>query len=102
MRCRAIESSSLGSAGEAPTLTWRANQAESATWKRARSLLNCMASGGPTEASHLIETDVKSLSAAWKATLKVNCPLCSEVHNISVREAYINGALEEATKRLRA
>ena len=23
-----------------------------------------------------IETDVKSLSAAWKATLKLNCPLC--------------------------
>ena len=49
-----------------------------------------------------IETDVKSLSAAWKATLKLNCPLCGEVHNISVREAYLNGALEDATNWLRA
>jgi hypothetical protein len=49
-----------------------------------------------------IETDVQSLSAAWKATLKVNCPVCGEVHDISVREAFINGALDDATKRLRA
>jgi hypothetical protein len=27
-----------------------------------------------------IETDVQSLSAAWKATLKVNCPCCGEEH----------------------
>jgi hypothetical protein len=32
--------------------------------------------------------DTQSLQAAWKATLKV----CSEVHQISVRETYINGA----------
>jgi hypothetical protein len=49
-----------------------------------------------------IETDVQSLSATWKATLKVNCPLCGEVHHISVRQAYINGAPEDSTKRLRA
>jgi hypothetical protein len=40
-----------------------------------------------------IETDVQSLSASWKAALKVNCPHCGEVHEISVRETYINGAL---------
>lgn len=39
-----------------------------------------------------IETDTQSLQAAWKATLKVKCPHCSEVHQISVRETYINGA----------
>ena len=38
------------------------------------------------------ETDTQSLQAAWKATLKVKCPHCSEVHQISVRETYINGA----------
>jgi len=27
-----------------------------------------------------IETDVQSLQAAWKATLKVKCPHCGEVH----------------------
>ena len=39
-----------------------------------------------------IETDVQSLRAAWKATLNVKCPHCREVHEISVRETYINGA----------
>ncbi len=42
-----------------------------------------------------IETDVQSLRAAWKATLKVKCPHCGEVHEISVRETYINGALKQ-------
>jgi hypothetical protein len=41
-----------------------------------------------------IETDVQSLSASWKAALKVICPHCGEVHEISVRETYINGALD--------
>jgi hypothetical protein len=48
-----------------------------------------------------IETDVQSLSASWKAALKVNCPHCGEVHEISVRETYINGALSDAVDRLR-
>jgi hypothetical protein len=39
-----------------------------------------------------IETDVQSLRAAWKARLNVKCPHCGEVHEISVRETYINGA----------
>jgi transposase-like protein len=48
---------------------------------------------GPTG----IETDAQSLQAAWKATLKINCPYCGETHQISVRETYINGALNDAT-----
>jgi hypothetical protein len=52
-------------------------------------------------ASTGIETDVQSLSASWKVTLKVNCPHCGEVHEISVSETYINGALSDATDRLR-
>jgi phage FluMu protein Com len=47
-----------------------------------------------------IETDVQSLSASWKATLKVNCPHCGEVHEISVRETYINGALNDAADQV--
>lgn len=36
-----------------------------------------------------VETDPKSLAAAWKKVLKVECPHCGEVHAISVRQAYI-------------
>ena len=48
-----------------------------------------------------IETGVQSLQAAWKATLKVKYPHCGEVHEISVRETYINAALQDATDRFR-
>jgi hypothetical protein len=44
-----------------------------------------------------IETDAQSLSASWRATLKVNCPCCGEVHEISVSETYINGVLQDAS-----
>jgi hypothetical protein len=47
-----------------------------------------------------IETDVRSLSASWGATLKVACPHCGGLHEISVRETYISGALDDAAKRL--
>jgi hypothetical protein len=47
-----------------------------------------------------IQTDAQSLSASWKAMLKVNCPHCGKVHQISVRETYIEGALD-AVHRLR-
>jgi hypothetical protein len=40
---------------------------------------------------------VQSLSASWKAMLKVNCPHCGQVHEISVRETYIDSALQDAT-----
>jgi hypothetical protein len=43
-----------------------------------------------------IETDVQSLRGAWKATLEVKCPHCGEMHDISVRETSINGALRDA------
>jgi hypothetical protein len=49
-----------------------------------------------------IETDVQSLQAAWKATLKVKCPHCGEVHDVSVRNTYIDGALLDATGRFRS
>ena len=43
-----------------------------------------------------VETDVQSLQAAWKATLKIKCPHCGEMHEISIRETYINGVLQDA------
>ena len=46
-----------------------------------------------------IETDVLSLRASWKATLRMNRPHCGEVHEISVRETFINGALRDAADR---
>jgi hypothetical protein len=52
-------------------------------------------------ASTGIETDVQSLRAAWKTNLRINCALCGEVHEISIRETFINGALHEAADRLR-
>jgi hypothetical protein len=48
-----------------------------------------------------IETDVQSLGAAWRTTVKVTCPHCSEVHEISVRDTYLAGALFDAADRLR-
>jgi hypothetical protein len=52
------------------------------------------------QASTGIGTDVQSLRAAWEAILNVNCPLCGGVHEISIRETYINGAIEDAADRL--
>jgi hypothetical protein len=43
-----------------------------------------------------IETDVQSLRAAWSKTLKVQCPHCGETHEFSVRETYIEAALDGA------
>jgi len=48
-----------------------------------------------------IKTDVQSLRAAWSKRLKVHCSLCGKVHEISVRETYIEGALHDAADRLR-
>jgi hypothetical protein len=48
-----------------------------------------------------IKTDPQSLGAAWKATLKVTCPHCGNMHEISVRETYLNGAISDAADRLR-
>jgi phage FluMu protein Com len=38
---------------------------------------------------------VQSLQTSWKATLKVKCPHCGEVHQISVRKTYVNSMLDE-------
>ena len=51
------------------------------------------------QASTGIETDVQSLQAAWKAMVKVKCPHCGEIHEMSVRETYINGASQDAVGR---
>ena len=47
-----------------------------------------------------VETDAQSLRASWKATLKVDCPCCGAVHEVSVREAYIASAIHAAIDRL--
>jgi hypothetical protein len=47
-----------------------------------------------------IETDVKSLRAAWSEKLKVLCSLCGEMHEMSVREVFVESALHDATDRL--
>jgi hypothetical protein len=46
-----------------------------------------------------IKTNVQSLRASWRSTVKVDCPHCGQVHKISVRETYINGALHDAVDR---
>ena len=35
-------------------------------------------------------------SSRWKATLKIKCAHCGEIHQI-VRETYIDGVLKDAT-----
>jgi hypothetical protein len=47
-----------------------------------------------------INTDVQSLHAAWRAMLTVRCPHCGEMNEISVRETYIDGVLQEAIAQL--
>jgi len=52
-------------------------------------------------ASTGVETDVQSLRASWTSTLKIDCPQCGKVHEISVRDTYINAALDDAANSLR-
>ena len=47
-----------------------------------------------------IETDAKSLQAAWTGMMKVDCPHCHEVHDISVRDTYIEIVAKEDSDRL--
>jgi hypothetical protein len=47
-----------------------------------------------------VETDAQSLRASWKTTLKVDCPYCGAVHEIAVREAYLDSAIHAVTDRL--
>ena len=44
-----------------------------------------------------VEIDPKSLAAAWKRTLKVQCPHCGEMHQVTVRDAYIAFAIQDGT-----
>jgi hypothetical protein len=44
-----------------------------------------------------IKTDVASLRANWSEKLKIDCSLCGEVHEVSVREIFVDSALREAT-----
>jgi hypothetical protein len=40
-----------------------------------------------------VETDARSLAAAWRSALRLNCPHCNEVHEIRVREAYLHDVM---------
>jgi hypothetical protein len=77
-------------------------------WSRSRLLEERSEQDGLTifhlSETHLraptgIETDVQSLQAAWKAMMKVKCPHCGEIHEMSVRETYINGVSQDAVGR---
>ena len=46
------------------------------------------------KASTGVEMDVQSLRQYWKLTLKLDCPHCDEVHDVRVREAYLDSAVE--------
>ena len=48
-----------------------------------------------------IETDVKSLRASWSKKLKVNCPLCGKMHELSVRETYTDAIIRDAIEAFR-
>src|SRR5262245_14512170 len=52
-------------------------------------------------ASTGIETTVQSLRECWKATVRVDCPHCGQQHEISVRETYVDAALDDAAAGLR-
>jgi hypothetical protein len=43
-----------------------------------------------------VETDVQSLRVAWSKTLKLQCPRCGETHEILVRDAYVESALDDS------
>jgi hypothetical protein len=63
--------------------------------RRAKLLFTCPKTH--QQASTGIGTDVESLRGAWSRTLKVKCPHCGEEHKISVRETFINSALDAET-----
>ena len=41
-----------------------------------------------------VEADARTLRASWKSRLLVKCPSCGGLHEISVRDAYLNGAVD--------
>jgi hypothetical protein len=46
---------------------------------------------GPTG----IETDLPTLQKSWSERLNINCQHCGEVHETSVRELYVDTALDD-------
>jgi hypothetical protein len=87
---------------------WRGDRITCVRWPADSTTLFCIVWPSPT--GHCARrrwlrdlsrsTDAQSLRASWKATLKVDCPYCGAVHEISVREAYIDSAIHAATDRL--
>jgi hypothetical protein len=41
-----------------------------------------------------VEMDVPGLRAHWNSTLRLDCPHCRDVHDVSVRQVYMDAALE--------
>jgi hypothetical protein len=41
-----------------------------------------------------VEMDVPGLRAHWNSTLRLDCPHCRDVHDIAVREVYMDAALD--------
>ena len=43
-----------------------------------------------------LRTDVQSLQAVWNKVIQVKCPHCGKCHHeVSVREAFVQGALND-------
>src|SRR5262245_6236234 len=57
----------------------------------ARLLFTCPNTS--RKASTGVEMDVQGLRQYWKLTLKLDCPHCNEVHDVCVREAYLDSAV---------
>jgi hypothetical protein len=53
------------------------------------------------QATTSIDGEVENLRAVWSTSIKVSCPHCGAEHRISVRETFVDGALQDATGRLR-
>ena len=58
----------------------------------ARLLFTCPNTS--RKASTGVEMDVQGLRQYWKLTLKLDCPHCNQVHDVCVREAYLDSAVE--------
>jgi hypothetical protein len=58
----------------------------------ARLLFTCPNTS--RKASTGVEMDLQGLRQYWKLTLKLDCPHCDDVHDVRVREAYVDSAVE--------
>ena len=99
-RLRLANGSSPGSAAMprfsdgSDCVCWRGDRITCVRWPADSTTLFCIVWPSPT--GHCARrrwlrdlsrsTDAQSLRASWKATLKVDCPYCGAVHEISVRE----------------